>query len=224
MGHLTREFHGHSITLPDWMADYYDDEATLRDTYWNVEDGQVVLDVGSAEGSYALPALACGATCYAFDANFSTLTVLYEIATDNGFADRCVTVDVALGGSRKFSPDLLENMSASPYSAMIAPLNVRWSTLDAEVATLKLKRVDWVKIDVEGNELAVLRGAKRTLKDHAPRLLIEDHTGVYEWCRTSDSRGKILRLLKRAGYQCEVVAHVDLGPPRDYIVATPCAT
>lgn len=213
-----REFHGHSLTLPWWMADYYDDEETFRNAYWNVEEGQVALDVGAAEGSYTLPALACGGTCYAFDAHFSGLTVLYELATENDFEDRCTTVDVALGDGRKLSPDLLKNMSASAYSAMVAPVNVRWSTLDAEVERLKLKRVDWIKIDVEGNELAVLRGARQTLKQYAPRLLIEDHTDVYEWCRTSDSRGKMLRLLKRDGYECEIVAHVDHGPARDYIV------
>ncbi len=36
-----------------------------------------------------------------------------------------------------------------------------------------IERVDWIKLDVDGNELTVLRGALGTLDRYRPRLLVE---------------------------------------------------
>ncbi|GAA4959120.1 FkbM family methyltransferase [Streptomonospora halophila] len=49
----------------------------------------------------------------------------------------------------------------------------RITTLDTLVAQAGLDRVDFVKADVEGAELRVLDGGRRTLRDHRPALLLE---------------------------------------------------
>lgn len=46
-------------------------------------------------------------------------------------------------------------------------------TFDEIADELKFARVDMMKIDVEGAELPVLRGAARTLRAHKPHLLLE---------------------------------------------------
>ena len=50
---------------------------------------------------------------------------------------------------------------------------VRVTTLDRVVEDERLPRVDVVKIDVEGAEVEVLRGARRTLERFRPLLLVE---------------------------------------------------
>lgn len=48
--------------------------------------------------------------------------------------------------------------------------------LDQLVETLMLERIDWMKIDVEGAEWAVLRGAEKSLQKFKPNMLLEiDH-------------------------------------------------
>ncbi|WP_375585916.1 FkbM family methyltransferase [Cyclobacterium xiamenense] len=47
------------------------------------------------------------------------------------------------------------------------------STLDEEVEKLGLKRVDCLKIDVEGAELAVLKGGLKTIATFRPKILVE---------------------------------------------------
>ncbi|QBI52897.1 FkbM family methyltransferase [Streptomonospora litoralis] len=47
------------------------------------------------------------------------------------------------------------------------------TTLDSLVGELGLDRLDFVKADVEGAELAVLDGGRQTLRTHRPALLLE---------------------------------------------------
>jgi FkbM family methyltransferase len=62
----------------------------------------------------------------------------------------------------------------------VSPVNL--TSLDSFVGRLSLPRLDLVKIDVEGSELAVLRGGEGTLLRHRPVLLCEieeRHTSRY---------------------------------------------
>ncbi|WP_197022478.1 FkbM family methyltransferase [Saccharomonospora piscinae] len=57
-------------------------------------------------------------------------------------------------------------------------------TLDGLCAREGLRRVDFLKIDVEGGELHVLQGGQRTVETHLPTMLLEiekRHTDRYEY-------------------------------------------
>ncbi len=64
----------------------------------------------------------------------------------------------------------------------------------------KLGRVpDLIKIDVEGAEMGVLRGAKTTLREARPKILVE----IHRW-GTPES-GEVARFLYEFGYRGEVL-------------------
>ena len=52
-------------------------------------------------------------------------------------------------------------------------MNSAASTLDSLVDELGLSRVDVIKLDVDGDELPVLRGASRTLARYRPAVIFE---------------------------------------------------
>jgi len=52
------------------------------------------------------------------------------------------------------------------------------TTIDEEARGLG-RPIDLIKIDVEGGELSVLKGARRTLAEHKPALIIEFNPGPY---------------------------------------------
>jgi hypothetical protein len=53
-------------------------------------------------------------------------------------------------------------------------VSIRCIELDQYVRQAALTRVDFIKCDVEGAELHVLRGAKRTLEKFQPTVLLEN--------------------------------------------------
>ena len=58
----------------------------------------------------------------------------------------------------------------------------------------ELKNIDLVKIDVEGHELNVIEGMKKTLKNNSPLLIIEFDPFKYR-------NSKLIRKIKKFGYQ-----------------------
>jgi FkbM family methyltransferase len=72
-------------------------------------------------------------------------------------------------------------------------------TIDEFVAASRLTRIDGIKIDIEGGELAALRGAKKTLDRFRPWLILEI---VEENCRWAGySPGDIIDFLKTLRYE-----------------------
>ena len=58
-----------------------------------------------------------------------------------------------------------------------------------------------------------------------PRLIIEDHSKVYEWVRRAGVASGIVDLLHRLGYRIEVVPYGGgPTPARDYLIGTPWMT
>jgi FkbM family methyltransferase len=81
---------------------------------------------------------------------------------------------------------------------VIGEVEVETTTLDRLVEDLKLRRVDLVKIDVEGAEINVLEGSTYTLSTYKPNMLIEVH-GL-------DKLGRVKEILQSHGYRIREVA------------------
>lgn len=174
------------------LNDMFEDEQEVRDRHWHINPGDVVVDVGSGVGSYALPALALGASVMAFGPDpVHTHQFTTNLALNEGFRERCELFScglydrvgwLAVGHMRK-----IEKTSSTPTEDHY----VEWHEdryIFSEVAPespdqfqvgpfdqFQLSRVDWLKIDVEGSELAVLKGAEQTIRCCKPKLLVENH-------------------------------------------------
>ncbi len=64
----------------------------------------------------------------------------------------------------------------------IQELHVEMTTLDEMVGN---EKIDFIKIDVEGGEYAVLQGAKRTIQKHQPIVVFECGKGATEFYNTT---------------------------------------
>lgn len=204
---VTRTHRGRPYRIPDdpIVCGVFQAEEDLRGAHWLIDPGDVVVDVGAHFGSYTLPALACGATVYAVDPDPDATPILAAICALNPellITGRLVILPVALvdAGLTPYFRAALEKL---PHPSMACPLDCEYSSLDQVAEEQGLDRLDWVKIDVEGLELAVLRGGERTLRQFSPTVLVEDHSPLYSFAREMDSKQECIEFLEGLGY------HVD---------------
>jgi FkbM family methyltransferase len=150
-----------------------------------------IVDVGANLGNHTLYWASQGARVWSYEPNPVALEYLVENVRDNGFDQRVVVRSVAVGerrGSARIARSAAGNLGATvvePHTDGDLPV-VR---LDDE----PLPAVDAVKIDVEGHELAVLRGATQLLARDQPVVMLE------AWSRRE--RTAIDRNLRKVGYR-----------------------
>jgi len=143
------------------------DEIDIRSELWEPKKDDVVFDVGAAYGSYSLPAAAAGADVYAFEPFPELIEGLQQNIEANGFQNIHVC-PFALGAES--GKKLVDIYRPKP------PIEMQVEALDGVFDGLKLKRLDWVKVDTEGMEMDVLAGGFKTIKRYHPTLILEIHT------------------------------------------------
>jgi len=196
-----------------------EDEEEIRSSYWNIKKDDVVIDVGCFMGSYTIPALEAGATVYAIDPYISHTGALCQIAKE---IDKLVVITATLSEEGGYSSEFLAILTAVLQNTMFAPLDsVKYLTLDALVTQYKITKLNWIKIDVEGAELSVLRGGIKTLSRFKPQMIIEDHTGIYKFVEELDIRQQCLELLLSLDYTVELVPYIGhKTPDRTFLICS----
>jgi FkbM family methyltransferase len=147
--------------------------------------GMRVLDVGANYGYFSLlmsELIGEDGHCIAFEPNPKICKMLRDSLSVSGFGGRSEVFELALGdGEResigflipKFEPKNAHVVDHRPPfdPQIMSYVDVASASLDAMAA--QLGRVDFMKIDAEGAEVAIVRGMSKLLAEQAPRLLIE---------------------------------------------------
>jgi FkbM family methyltransferase len=154
-------------------------------TAWmlDVMDGATgaYVDVGASTGWFAVPFAKRGHRVIAFEPNARVVTRLRDNCELNGVtielhhaavSDR--EGEVTFGHNPRFP--LTSGGSLEPGRARSTFDIVPCTTLDAVVD----EPVHLIKIDVEGHERAVLRGAERLIETHRPALMLEANTAAHQ--------------------------------------------
>ena len=81
----------------------------------------------------------------------------------------------------------------------VKTVTVPATTVDEVVKELKIEKVDFIKIDVEGAEIKVLRGAKGTIKKYMPIIQYEYSTTIERLAKSRYSH-ESFEFLKKHGY------------------------
>jgi FkbM family methyltransferase len=194
------------------------DEQHVRDAWWDIQPGDVVFDVGSAYGSYVLPALACGASyVYAWSPQghpgdpYQEKDFLLESLALNDWG-RQVTI-FQHGVYSKVGWVHTESQEFYSIEPKADPAIIAVTTIDAMAeagnfseAARSFANHFWMKLDVEGAEVEVLRGAAGVIRRYRPKLLVENLLFKDPWI------GDAVRKLVESGDLGVKYCHVGTMP------------
>lgn len=198
------------------MGTYEKEQAALFESL--IHPGDVVFDVGAHVGYYTLLAVALAGRrgrVFAFEPEPANFTFLKKHVTLNGHANITV-VNAAVGdrrgdvlfeyGTGSGTGHVASGDAAEPSPSLGArtphePLLVAMLTLDG-FARENATQCQAIKIDVEGAELAVLKGAQTLLRDAKPIIFLSTHG--------AELHRDCLEFLRAFGYTFEPIVGSDV--------------
>jgi len=144
-----------------------------------IEKGDIVIDAGAWIGDYSAYAASKGATVYAFEPDTKLYELLCKTRELNKVDGEEKIFPISKGlGSKECKMNLSLDASAGGGNSLIIDRGtnetelIEVTTLDLFVEKYKLEKVDFIKVDIEGAEREMLKGAVNTLKTFAPKLAI----------------------------------------------------
>ncbi len=177
-------------------------------------DAVYLVDVGAAIGSFCL---LCGfhpdMHAMAFEPNPETFTTLsWNLRTNR--VDHRVDARMAAVGAESGTAVLKVplDQNRTRLATLGTPMRYRgWTERTVKLVALddlEFERLDVLKIDVEGGELDVLRGATDTIERHRPVIIVEaSKKNTQQFGYEPDA---IWDMLGNLGYDCEQATKNDV--------------
>lgn len=145
-----------------------------KDRYIDVSlnEGDIVLDLGTNFGIFSSYAASKGCEVYSFEPltyaikeYLEKLQVIYSNMTivNKAVSNKCGKMSFFIDKMNFGGSALIDGKSENKVSV---------TTIDKFVSEENLKSVDFIKADIEGEEIKMLEGAFYTLKEFAPKLAI----------------------------------------------------
>lgn len=178
----------------NWLGTFERQKA--REFAQSIRSGDVVLDLGANIGYYSLIAAKRAGRVFAFEplpdniARLRRHLALNRISNveviEAAVSDRCGEARFAQGESHS--------------TGKLADFGNAVQTMSLD--SLRLERLDIIKCDIEGGELAMLEGARETLRRLRPKIFMATHSG--ELSRNCAA------FLRELGYQVELLSEEEL--------------
>jgi FkbM family methyltransferase len=183
--------------------------------------GMTVADVGANIGYYTwLSSSVVGPTgrVLAFEPGPYAYERLQRVIQENGIGNvdcHNVALSDTSGRGTLYVPKRAVgnyNPSLSPYLPDMDPVEVSVETLDNVLDRLRVGRIDLMKVDVEGHELEVFRGAERAIRERRIGAILSEFNQGYQegagW-----SCGQLERWFGENGFRLAEVFPSKWGSP-----------
>lgn len=173
-------------------GEQYHHQETLDLLPYLLEHGGIIVDVGAHVGTLSIPFAKYASRVIAFEPTPKTFGFLEKnIALNSANVDaRRKGLGAAAGHA---SSVVLHDFSAAANTLAVGEGDIEVSTLDAEVPA-----ADFVKIDVEGMELGVLKGGVNLWQSSKPPILLE--VNIFALRRHGSAAADLQGILGQYGY------------------------
>jgi len=165
-----------------WMGVYFVERKQTEHFKKLIKPGDIVIDVGAHIGYYTLIAAARvgkSGHVYAFEPTSNTFKILQKNIQMNNFTNVSL-YNLAISDKEGYVELYLsDTINTGATSITVSEFfsgkieKAKCITIDSFLKKENIKKVDLIKIDVEGAEPKVLRGMKELLSKQSPKILIE---------------------------------------------------
>ncbi|MDY0219606.1 MAG: FkbM family methyltransferase [Desulfobacterium sp.] len=180
------------------QLDWFEDEIIfIRDF---IQPGMTVIDIGANYGLYTLScAKKCGKTgeVWAFEPTVSVAECLNDSLRTNGFSNTTL-INAGLS-NRNGEAKLSLNPNAELNSLNASPADngeyevIKLKTLDECAREYNWEKIDFIKLDAEGEEVRIIEGGTQTLEKFSPVIM-------YELKHGDQVNLSLINAFKRHGY------------------------
>lgn len=204
-------------------------EYEFLNSYLKNLENPIVFDVGANIGGYSmdLKKINKNAIIYAFEPHFKNFKLLQDNLIN--FKD-IYLYNIGLSSEKtKLKIYDYKNMDGSPrasvykdviefmYGSETVEYEIEVNTIDNFVNIMKIKKIDLLKIDVEGHELDVLKGALNTINNGLIDIIqfefnytdIISHSFLYDFFKLLPNY-EFYRLLRKGKIHIENVAYNEI--------------
>jgi FkbM family methyltransferase len=164
-----------------WNNNFENKEQAFIKSY--LKEGDVFLDIGANIGLYTLlasKAVGNSGKIFAFEPSPKTFIRLTENVAHNHLTN-CILENIALSNVEGEFSIMLSQEGFDAWNSLAKPTmgnlyyeeKVTTKTLDSFIDEAEIKKINFIKIDVEGWEINVLKGASNYLINNDPTILFE---------------------------------------------------
>jgi FkbM family methyltransferase len=178
-----------------------------------IKTGEVFFDLGACEGRFSIYAAFKGLSCFSFEPekmNYDTLLENIELNKAN-YSGNITPLNIGVGSHQHESiihigqpwagghQKIIENKECRSDLDFnfIEKQKVKVTSIDQLIKDNKIPCPDYLKIDIDGSEIAFLEGASKTLRNPKVKKII------FELCNTDSNYNKAISLLNNYGFQIE---------------------
>ena len=201
----SERYPGIRMYLPDFRTDliqklivrnqsfFEEEELSILKDNW-IPDSAVICDCGAHIGNHSVFfAKVCNAAyVYAFEPEPHSFSILKENIELNELSDKVSLFNAALGDSEGSAAIALHDDSNTGKTRIVPDVSGHLKRLRLDDALSPDVKTDFIKIDVEGSELALLKGARRVITESRPVIFIETFP---------ENRAAVFDLLNDYGYE-----------------------
>jgi FkbM family methyltransferase len=202
------------IDFSIWLMGAFE-VSTVRAYEKLIKSGHTVLDIGANVGAHTIHfcrAVLPAGKVYAFEPTDYAFSKLQANVAANSHLARCVECCQVMLTDKSHRTDTPALYSSWPLDnatdthalhggRLMSTTNATSTTLDEFLTKARIDRVDLIKIDVDGNECSMLRGALVSLARLRPILLME--LSPHQLEESGSSIEELLAILQTAGYCLE---------------------
>lgn len=206
-----------------YKARYRDQCSELTASLAVIHPGDTVVDAGANKGAYLYwlrRAVGASGTVFAFEPQPTLANYLQNICARMDWKNvliHAAAVSDKSGTSRLFVPGENDSPGASLETAVA---DKPGHSFDCPITTLDehlsgAARVSLLKVDVEGHELNLFRGAEQTLKKHKPLIVFECEARHLTHHKPAD----VFAYLQSLGYTGQFFSTTSLRPLAEFNLA-----